>query len=223
MTDLELKRLPEFEDPRSLDEAKIFIHNLGKNMAEHAYKIGKILMWVKGQLKHGEFLKWIEENVWFTARTAQRFLRFTEKCEEKGRLIDESHYLESPKSDNLSHLEEFNFLEFLSRGIYKISNGKCGVSENGLGLVFADDISFEEWQNVGKFLKQFALPSEDTPIKDGGYLRFFIGDWLVWGELKQKTAVEFLRKWKELVPKIEEEFKKGRKEFRVTEKGLEVR
>jgi len=59
------KALPKFETPSSLDEARLNILNLGRNMAEHAYLIGCNLIWVKSQLKHGEFRLWIEKNVWY--------------------------------------------------------------------------------------------------------------------------------------------------------------
>jgi len=96
--------LPIFIEPTTLEEATISIVKLGKNMGEHAYVIGKILVWVKRQLKHGEFLNWIEEKVWFTDRTARNFMTFTEKCDEKGFLLNEPHYLEKSKSENFSDL-----------------------------------------------------------------------------------------------------------------------
>lgn len=97
--------LPIFKEPSNLKEAALFINQLGKNMHEYAYIIGKILIWVKIQLKHGEFLNWIKENVWFVQRTAQRFMIFSIKCDEQQRLLEQPHYLEKEKSDNLSHLE----------------------------------------------------------------------------------------------------------------------
>jgi len=99
------KKLPEFVEPKNLSEAKVIINNLGRNMAEHAYIIGKILVWIKEQLKHGEFIEWIEKNVWFKKRTAQNFMAFSEKCDEEGLLIDSPHYLEKDKNAKFALLE----------------------------------------------------------------------------------------------------------------------
>lgn len=72
--------LPQFEKPNSLKKAQSNIAFLGCNMAEHAYLIGQNLIWVKQQLQHGEFISWIEENVWFKRSTAAKFIRHAEHC-----------------------------------------------------------------------------------------------------------------------------------------------
>jgi len=100
-----IKSLPEFIKPHSLEEARILITNLGKNMGEHAYIIGKALIWVKIQLSRGQFDNWIEEKVWFKRRTAYNFILFASKCEEKGYLLDEPHYLEKLKSANFAQIQ----------------------------------------------------------------------------------------------------------------------
>lgn len=97
--------LPIFEEPSSLKEAALFINQLGKNMGEHAYIVGKILIWVKSQLKHGEFLNWIEDNVWFKERTARNFITFANKCDEQGFLLNEPHYLEKMKSAKFADIK----------------------------------------------------------------------------------------------------------------------
>ena len=72
----ELQKLPIFFIPQSIKQAQINIENLGRSMAEHAYLIGCNLIWTKSQLKHGEFILWIENNVWFERTTATRFMKF---------------------------------------------------------------------------------------------------------------------------------------------------
>jgi len=97
-----LIKLPEFEQPTSIEEARLNITNLGRNMAEHAYLIGCNLIWVKSQLKHGEFILWIEKNVWFQQSTAKNFMAYSRECEEEGLLIDEPHYLTKAKRQILA-------------------------------------------------------------------------------------------------------------------------
>ena len=55
--------LPAWAEPDSLSGAKQAILSLGRTMHEHAYLVGKHLLWVKGEVGHGEFLLWLETNV----------------------------------------------------------------------------------------------------------------------------------------------------------------
>ncbi|TGK36293.1 DUF3102 domain-containing protein [Leptospira andrefontaineae] len=50
----------------------------GKNMVKFAIEAGEILTKKKAELKHGEFLPWVEENLTFKIRTAQRYLKIYE-------------------------------------------------------------------------------------------------------------------------------------------------
>lgn len=97
-------QLPLFQSPNSINEAKIAIIGLGRNMSEHAYLVGKNLLFIKSQLKHGEFQLWIERNLWFTYRTAANFMMYTEKCDNENRLLEEPHYLQREKSENIALL-----------------------------------------------------------------------------------------------------------------------
>ncbi len=85
--------IPIWNQPKTLNEAKVFIIGFGNNMQEHAYLIGKTLLWVKSELKHGELLSWIEKNLWFTPRTGQKFMSFAEECDEKGQLLSRIYEL----------------------------------------------------------------------------------------------------------------------------------
>jgi len=120
----EIIKLPEIRQPSNLEEAKSMIIQLGRNMGEHAYIIGKILIWVKAQLKHGEFLNYIEENVWFSRMTAHRFMIFTLECDEAHCLLDKPHYLEKEKCNKLLHLESLDDRSIVpyDENIYYLSN-----------------------------------------------------------------------------------------------------
>jgi len=83
----EKPELPAFDEPTSLEIAESNIAYLGCNMAEHAYLIGRNLIWVKAQLKHGGFRKWIDEKVWFGNSTAAKFMRFAKKCKQQKYLL----------------------------------------------------------------------------------------------------------------------------------------
>lgn len=91
----ELAGLPTYAEPSNVDEAKVNIQNLGHNMSEHAYLVGKNLLFVKGELLHGEYELWILANVWFAPRTARKFTVFAEKCDKEGLLFG---YEDKPKT-----------------------------------------------------------------------------------------------------------------------------
>jgi len=80
--------VPIWNEPKTVDDAQIRIERLGTNMHQHAYLVGKDLKWVKKQLKHEEFLPWINDNLWFGERTAQHFMRFAKECDDKGNLLE---------------------------------------------------------------------------------------------------------------------------------------
>lgn len=81
-----LIKLPSWTPPEDIDAARLAIVNLGTSLHEHAYLLGKCLIWVKAKIGHGEFGLWLEENVWFSDRTSRRMIEFVGLCESKGQL-----------------------------------------------------------------------------------------------------------------------------------------
>ncbi len=45
--------LPRWTEPGSLESAKQNIYHLGRSMHEHAFLLGKYLLWVKAEVGHG--------------------------------------------------------------------------------------------------------------------------------------------------------------------------
>ena len=88
MSENEIIALPAWQAPETLDEARSVILRLGKSLHEHAYLICKALAWAKGKLNHGEFTPWLKINVWFSERTAQRFMTFASKCDDEEKLLE---------------------------------------------------------------------------------------------------------------------------------------
>lgn len=100
-----LQVLPSFSSPSSIDEARSNIVGLGTNMSEHAYLVGKNLLYVKGVLNHGQFEAWVERSLWFTTRTARNFMAYAEKCDEENTLNTyHPKYLEKGKAETVSDL-----------------------------------------------------------------------------------------------------------------------
>ena len=80
--------LPPWQTPQTIDEAKTAILSLGRNLHEHAYAIGKYLAWVKAEVGYGKFVGWLDGNIkTFSQRTTYNFMRFTNVCDKKGKLL----------------------------------------------------------------------------------------------------------------------------------------
>ena len=84
----QLELLPEWRVPKNLDEAAATISELGRDMHEHAYLLGRTLSWVKKEVGHGEFDGWIKRKVWFGRATAYRMMSFANRCEKAGKTIE---------------------------------------------------------------------------------------------------------------------------------------
>jgi len=81
-------KLPGWYPPAELNEARARILNWGRSLGEHVYLIGQELMWIKQKVGHGGFSSWLSENIWFSERTAQRFMTFARKCCNEGALLE---------------------------------------------------------------------------------------------------------------------------------------
>ena len=101
----EIIKIPNWEEPKNIEDAKLKIISLGQNMSEHAYIIGKILIWVKENLEHGEFQDWADNNLWFAERTARKFMEFAEEADEKGVLPKRIYEIKELKSAESAVLE----------------------------------------------------------------------------------------------------------------------
>lgn len=96
--------LPQWKPPQNTKHAASVISELGRNMHEHAYLVGRTLLWVKKEVGHGKFLPWLEKNVWFGATTASHMMRFAQECTESGSLAEYHHgkkKLKFSESENL--------------------------------------------------------------------------------------------------------------------------
>ena len=73
---------------------------------EQALEIGKLLTEKKSKLKHGELGPWIQANLIFSVRTAQRYINLFENRSkiEGADNISEAYKMLSEKNDNVSHL-----------------------------------------------------------------------------------------------------------------------
>ena len=115
-TELVIKTLPEYKQPLSLEDAKLAINQLGKNLHEHAYIVGGILIWAKRKTGHGKFEEWIKQNIWFSPRTGEHFMAYAKECDKVKQLL-EYHGLgfKGVDSTPLNWLRVYNVWNFAER------------------------------------------------------------------------------------------------------------
>lgn len=73
--------LPPWSEPGDLKAAAGIIAKLGRSMHEHAYLLGKHLLWVRDSLGTTKFEQWVADELWFTDRTAYRMMAFAKRCD----------------------------------------------------------------------------------------------------------------------------------------------
>ena len=109
------------------------INNLSKQAiasageaVEHARKAGELLLEVKNQLPHGQFLQWVKQNITVSLRQAQRYMA---AAQGKALVLKDL----TGKYDKVSHLiESMDELEFLRLV------GKDGDQEIELAIIPID-------------------------------------------------------------------------------------
>lgn len=66
----------------SIDKTTQDILNLKKQTCMNIIEIGEKLILAKDSIEHGEFIKWLEDKVYFSKRTAQRFMKIAQEFSE---------------------------------------------------------------------------------------------------------------------------------------------
>jgi phage N-6-adenine-methyltransferase len=66
-------------------------HAAAKTAIEHAIECGRLLLEAKASVAHGEWLPWIEANLSFGARQAQKYIRIAKSAEELPNANSNSH------------------------------------------------------------------------------------------------------------------------------------
>jgi hypothetical protein len=85
MDNLPLETLAELanESARACEES-------GRKTVEHAIRCGRALMAAKAQVKHGEWLPWLEANFQHSSQWGQRFMQLAEANANRGLHLDEA-------------------------------------------------------------------------------------------------------------------------------------
>lgn len=167
----ELCELPKWQAPKDLRQAKTEISTWGRNMHEHAYLVGKHLAWVKKEVGHGKFGKWLADNVWFKQQTASAMMRFTKRCEKNSMLLEyHGHVGESKIVLNTNLKPQASHLKARENMLKKIDDleGKSFTDEEWRKkTTWQQRISFSliPWVNVKEDGKHVELEI-DEELKD---------------------------------------------------------
>lgn len=88
-----------------------------KEAVEHAKQAGELLMKVKAQLRYGQFIQWIDENLTVSARQAQRYMAVAQGKPIPVRELTAKYDTVSqvPRNDTVSHLSNVFSSEEIDR------------------------------------------------------------------------------------------------------------
>lgn len=105
MKNIEISRVTEIIDLHGKFEDAF------KKTLSFGMRIGELLQDQKSELKHGEFGQWIKQNLPFSQRTAQNYMRLHRrrdelKSETVSHLIDAYRLLEEPTIEPLTRIEK---------------------------------------------------------------------------------------------------------------------
>jgi len=75
--------LPAFDPPESIGECRNKIERLGRTRAEHRYLLGRLFLWAKATVPHGEFMAFVKSTAWFSHATAERMMTYARECDGK--------------------------------------------------------------------------------------------------------------------------------------------
>ena len=142
-----------------------------------AVEAGGILREVKDTLPHGQFTRWVEDNIDFDIRTAQRYMK---AHDNRDRI----------KNDSLSYLKELVEEPRATPGDRPtpsplqnlFGNDKIRVSEMGVEII--EDLTFLEW---GELLERSSFLNTE---KDA--TRWILGDLLNYGMKKHVEACHWI-------------------------------
>jgi hypothetical protein len=155
MTDLIVKA-------QEIDRLGQLAMDSANNAVDYALQAGQLLIDVKNSLKHGEFLVWIENNLSFNVRQAQRYMEVASGKKVPIRLL-------TGKYDKVSHLDK----PVHSEGEWK--NGQW-LPEIGGSYVFQDDTG-SYFVDMNKSMNQFHISKHYNGEKlstKGAYWRYTI-------------------------------------------------
>lgn len=74
-----------------INAAHAAAHSAARSAIEHASGCGRLLLEAKAQLAHGEWLPWIEANLSFGSRQAQKYIRLHRYAAELPNATSDAH------------------------------------------------------------------------------------------------------------------------------------
>lgn len=137
-----------------------------RDALHHALEAGRLLIDAKGQVQHGEWLGWIEANCTCAPRTAQLYMRVARRwpeLESKAQRV-----ADLPLREVAGLLAEPREADPAASTAAAELDGKIEFTPTG--LIFHDDITFEQWRQVGRIIRERAHEVTRSVFAAGQYL-----------------------------------------------------
>ncbi len=143
---------------------------------EQALEIGRLLTEKKSKLKHGELGPWIQANLIFSVRTAQRYINLFENRSkiEGADNISEAYKMLSEKNDNVSHLGQSGIMGWEPekwpekiQEAYKMLN-EIQDAETITGITHARGATWITIKKVDEDFVRYEMLMNDPDDEEGG-------------------------------------------------------
>ncbi|MGH9382511.1 MAG: DUF3102 domain-containing protein [Thermoanaerobaculia bacterium] len=137
---------------------------------EHAIRCGELLIEAKSKVGHGGWGDWITEHFPASWRTAQSYIQLANRAEDARRVAHLGvrgtlKQLAAPREevdqeDRLAGARQYiTQAEDCYRGAFE-EFAAAGIRFTPTGLELPDDLPFEQWQEIGKFIASLIPEAE---------------------------------------------------------------
>jgi len=164
---------------------------------DHAKQAGLLLLEAKAALQHGEWLPWLEQNIFVSARQVQRYMQVAQGRALPIRSIRSPTTQDLPKNDSASHLnyallpKKTGFAAIPNHYMITIHDGKlfCVEQSTTPGFFFVSclELKAEDDVIVDFLTKPIRGDYVDWPLADFGMPDPAKVRWQ-WGEMEKPVA-----------------------------------
>jgi Protein of unknown function (DUF3102) len=151
-------------------------HQAARTALEHALECGKLLLQAKASVPHGGWLPWVEDNLSFGPRQAQKYMRLADHAAAISNTTSESHLtiegalaaIAEPKAGDMPAIEDA-LTVLKAHGVRRTVLDELldlGCVVTPVSLTLPKGLAFEDWLRIGEQLPN--LERDQVALHDYG-------------------------------------------------------